>query len=144
MKKEYLKSMINWLVFTVIFGIFPILFLVVSCLFTGNSINITTMAKETFFFTIVLCADSLRTYNNSKNKNSKVGETSLYGFAIIVLILSSVLYGGLLIYGEEDYTISIISVIFAITSFIIDMFMQHCVTVQIIMQSQKTPSPWEK
>lgn len=128
MNKEYLKNLINWFAFTVLFGMFPIIFLYVSWLFTGDKPSIDLMAKEIFFFTIVLCADTLRTYNNLKGKISEVGRTALYGLSIIVLILSSVLYGGLLIYGNENHIISRISITLCGISFIIGFFMQRCVT----------------
>lgn len=127
MNKEYLKNVINWFAFTVLFGMFPIIFLYVSWLFTGDKPDISLMAKEIFFFTIVLCADTLRTYNNLKNEVSEVGRTALYGISIIVLILSSVLYGGLLIYGNENHIISYISISLCVISFIIGLFMQRCV-----------------
>ena len=96
---------INWLFFTCAFGMFPLFFLMIARLFTGNEINLVTAEKEIFFLTIVLCADVLKTLNNSKKEDFEPLKAVLHGLSIIVMILSSVLYGVLLIYEIENFEI---------------------------------------
>ncbi len=96
---------INWLFFTCAFGMFPLFFLMIARLFTGNEINLVTAEKEIFFLTIVLCADVLKTLNNSKKEDFEPLKAVLHGLSIIVMILSSVLYGVFLIYEIENFEI---------------------------------------
>lgn len=82
MDKKKLKNMINWYIFTFLFGMLPTIFLCVAWLFTGDMPDLASMTKEIFFFTIVLCADTLKTYNDLKNAISENSKTALYGCSI--------------------------------------------------------------
>lgn len=117
-KRKRKEELALWCFFTLLFGALPIFFLVVTSLFTGNMIKLNTLSKEMFFLTIILCADILRTLYTMNDKKMHDGKAILYGLSIFILVISSVLYGGILLHKEEDidifaYRISLFLCIFS-------------------------------
>lgn len=102
MDKKQKNNVSMWFFFTLLLGMLPIIFLLITSLFIdGEIIRVSSLTKEMFFLTIILCADILKTLYDVNDKKLVYTKTFLYGISIFVLIISSVLYGILLIYKGE-------------------------------------------
>lgn len=128
MGKEIRTNLISWYFFTLVLGTLPILFLFFASLFNGNNISIKSMSKELFFLTIILCADTLKSLNDIDNKRVPSAKRFLLGMTTLMLIVSSVLYGFMLIYGEED----IKEVIYMISTFLCLLSIAMGLSTQIL------------
>lgn len=118
MKDRIAKNLITWFFFTFLLGILPIIIQII--LTAGTRLNfdfsITSMSKELFFVTIILCADILKTLRENENKKIIKEKTFIHGLSIFMLVISSVLYGFILVIDRN------INDIFIISSIIICLF----------------------
>lgn len=96
MKKEN-DNIVMWIFFTLLFGLLPLLFLLLSCLINGWMISLQSISSEMFFLTIVLCADILKTLYSANGKRIMKRKTLIYGVSIFILVIASVLYGAIII-----------------------------------------------
>lgn len=96
MKKEN-DNIVIWIFFTLLFGLLPLMFLVLSSLINGWIISLRSISSEMFFLTIVLCADILKTLYSANGERIMRRKTFLYGISIFILIIASVLYGAIVI-----------------------------------------------
>lgn len=111
-----------WLFFTLIFGMLPIIFLCISALFSeyGLTFGLHSLSKEMFFLTIILCADILKTLYDTDDEQIP-NKSLLYGLSIVILVISSVLYGCVLLSSGEHINPSVYltSLVFCIFSIIL-------------------------
>lgn len=95
--KKVSDNIVMWIFFTFLFGLFPLMFLVLSSLINGWRINLQSISSEMFFLTIVLCADILKTLYSANGERIMRRKTFLYGMSIFILVIASVLYGAIVI-----------------------------------------------
>ena len=94
------KNLMTWFFFTFLFGSLPIIFLIIGSFVTGERFTAISVSKETFFLTIVLCADTLKTLHN-KSYAETFFSKAILGMSIFILVISSVLYGITLICNDR-------------------------------------------
>ena len=101
MNKNYYKNMASWFFFTFLLGTLPIVFLMLATWIKKEPINLQSMSKEIFFLTVILCADTLKSLYCLEDKSIGGFKVILYGISVFLLVVSSSLFGIMLIVEEK-------------------------------------------
>lgn len=125
------KRICLWLGFTVMLGIFPLLFLLIIKYVTKSEISISIMSPELFFFNVMVYADGLKTlYGIKKNDKNKKAKDTLFVSIVILLIFQAVIYGILLLNSNmpnlnlQLELVNLMSIIFTIICVILSICIQ--------------------
>lgn len=125
------KRICLWLGFTVMLGIFPLLFLLIIKYVTKSEISISIMSPELFFFNVMVYADGLKTlYGIKKNDKNKKAKDTLFVSIVILLIFQAVIYGILLLNSNmpnlnlQLELVNLMSIIFTVICVILSICIQ--------------------
>lgn len=100
--KKLNDNIVMWFFFTLLFGLLPLIFLLLSSLISGWTISLQSISSEMFFLTIILCADILKTLYSADGKRIMRKKALLFGLSIFILVIASVLYGAVvLVYNDH-------------------------------------------
>ena len=125
------KRICLWLGFTVMLGIFPLLFLLIIKYVTKSEISISIISPELFFFNVMVYADGLKTlYGIKKNDKNKKAKDTLFVSIVILLIFQAVIYGILLLNSNmpnlnlQLELVNLMSIIFTIICVVLSICIQ--------------------
>lgn len=126
------KKIINWVIYTLVMGILPLLISWLVCRIVKISIAYNMICAEIFFFNLTLLIDGLRELLDI-NQHKKL-KAFFHGSIVVILVIVAVIYGVLLLNNyKADLKIDLgidlmftygLSVLFTITSVILDVSIQ--------------------